>query len=263
MAYNKEILLNKVIQEYLKQKEPIGSETLKSAMQIKVSSATIRNYFKILMNEGILIQHHISGGRIPTNFAMKNYWRSKLDLQNLCFEIQDINLLKKACNQNQIFALIRKKNKQKFQELINYQNQYLLLIFENGEIIIPYQQNLERFLNELIGLESQEIKNIAHQVMANELFTKIASLQNEEIIYFGLETLDFLIKNPSFHHLFFDGLAGKILDRLSNGVYFEPLMPEGFMSIIQNITHQAQEAKMLCMGSLMCDYEKFYGQIVA
>ncbi len=263
MAYNKRVLLDRVIQEYLKQKEPIGSETLKATMQTKVSSATIRNYFKTLMNEGILIQHHVSGGRIPTNFAMKNYWRSKLDLQNLCFEIKDIEILKKACNQNHIFALIRKKIKQKFQKLINHQNQYLLLIFENGEIIIPYQQNLERFLNDLIGLESEEIKNIAHQVMANDLFTKITLLQNEEMIYFGLESLDFLITNPSFHHLFFEGIEGKMLDKLNNGVYFEPLMPEGFMSVIQSIIHQNQEARMLCMGSLMCDYQKFYEQIAA
>lgn len=263
MAYPKDLLLEKVIEVYLKQKEPIGSETLKSTLQIKVSSATIRNYFKTLMDEGILIQPHISGGRIPTHFAMKNYWRAKLDFQNLSFDIKNLEILKQACLKHQIFVLIRKKNTQRFKKLINYENQFLILLFESQEVIIPYQQNFERFLSELIGLEIEEVKNIAYQVMANELFEKINTLQNQKIVYFGLENLDFLIKNPTYQHLFFESLEGKIFDKLSNGVYFEPLMPEGFMGVIQNITHQDSKAKMLCIGSLMCDYQSFYNQIAA
>lgn len=263
MAYNKEVLLDKVIQEYLKKQEPIGSETLKTSLQIKVSSATIRNYFKAFTHEGILAQPHASGGRIPTALAMKNYWRNKLDFKNLHFAIHSTDALKKACAQHKIFALIKRQVKQRFCKLINHENQYLILVFENAQVVIAYQPNFERFLLELIGLELSEIKNIAYQVMANELFDKINALQDKEFSYFGLEALDFLVANPSFHHLFFEALEAKALDKLNNGVYFEPLMPEGFMAVVQSITQEENEAKMLCIGSLMRDYESFYSQIVA
>ena len=263
MAYNKEVLLDKVIQEYLKKQEPIGSETLKASLQIKISSATIRNYFKAFTHEGILAQPHASGGRIPTLLAMKNYWRNKLDLKNLHFAINCTETLKKACKQHRIFALIKKQMRQKFCKLINHKDEYLILVFENAQVAIAYQPNFERFLLELIGLEISEIKNIAYQVMANELFNKINALQDKEFSYFGLEALDFLVANPSFHHLFFEVLGAKALDKFNNGVYFEPLMPEGFMAVVQSITQKDSEAKMLCIGSLMRDYESFYSQIVA
>ncbi|WP_104697664.1 MULTISPECIES: HrcA family transcriptional regulator [unclassified Helicobacter] len=263
MAYNKDVFLEKVIQEYLKQREPIGSETLKSTLEIKVSSATIRNYFKVLMNEGVLVQPYISGGRIPTHFAMKNYWRSKLNFKNLVLEVKTAKEIKDACEKFQVFTLIRKKLNQKFKQLINHQDLFLILLFEDGEIVIPYQQNFERFLSELIGLDIDEIKNIAYQVMANELFEKIDALQSQKVLHFGLEHLDFLIQNPTYQRLFFEILEGKTFDKLSNGVYFEPIMPEGFIGIIQDIIHQDEDAKMLCIGSLMCDYQSFYKQIAA
>lgn len=263
MAYNKDVFLEKVIQEYLKQREPIGSETLKSTLEIKVSSATIRNYFKVLMNDGVLFQPYVSGGRIPTHFAMKNYWRSKLNFKSLVLEVKDSKEIKSACEKFQIFALIRKKLNQKFKQLINYQDLFLILLFDNGEIVIPYQQNFERFLNELVGLDIDEIKKIAYQVMANELFEKINTLQGQEVSYFGLEYLDFLIQSPMYQHLFFEILEGKTFDKLSNGVYFEPIIPEGFIGIIQDITHQDKDAKMLCVGSLMCDYQNFYKHVAA
>jgi heat-inducible transcriptional repressor len=58
---------------YLKEGKPIGSNTLKSAGFKFLSSATIRNYFAKLESEGYLHQQHSSGGRIPTNKAYKFY----------------------------------------------------------------------------------------------------------------------------------------------------------------------------------------------
>ena len=66
MSSKKDILLEQVIVQYLKSKEPIGSESLKASCRMGVSSATIRNYFKVLVQEGWLAQPHISSGRIPT-----------------------------------------------------------------------------------------------------------------------------------------------------------------------------------------------------
>ena len=46
--HKKDFLLHQMIKQYVKCQEPIGSESLKVCLQGKISSATIRNYFKIL-----------------------------------------------------------------------------------------------------------------------------------------------------------------------------------------------------------------------
>lgn len=58
---------------YLKEGTPIGSSTLKETGFEDLSSATIRNYFATLEEEGYLEQQHASGGRIPTEKAFRIY----------------------------------------------------------------------------------------------------------------------------------------------------------------------------------------------
>lgn len=58
---------------YIKTGKPIGSNTLKDFEFPDLSSATIRNYFSKLEEEGYLEQQHSSGGRIPTSLAYRFY----------------------------------------------------------------------------------------------------------------------------------------------------------------------------------------------
>lgn len=62
-----------LIELYLKNGKPIGSNTLKDFGFEELSSATIRNYFAHLEKEGYLSQQHSSGGRIPTAKAFRLY----------------------------------------------------------------------------------------------------------------------------------------------------------------------------------------------
>lgn len=62
-----------LVELYLESGKPIGSNTLKENGFQHLSSATIRNYFSELENQGYLRQPHSSGGRIPTNDAFKLY----------------------------------------------------------------------------------------------------------------------------------------------------------------------------------------------
>lgn len=68
----KEILLG-LIDLYVETGKPIGSNTLKENGFEALSSATIRNYFAKLEEEGLLRQQHSSGGRIPTPAAFQLY----------------------------------------------------------------------------------------------------------------------------------------------------------------------------------------------
>lgn len=64
---------------YIRKGVPVGSNTLKEAGFDSVSSATIRNYFASLDNDGYLDQLHASGGRIPTAKAYRLYANEHLN----------------------------------------------------------------------------------------------------------------------------------------------------------------------------------------
>jgi len=75
----KKVLLG-LVDFYIKTGKPVGSNTLKDAGFGDLSSATIRNYFAHLEEDGYLMQSHSSGGRIPTNLAYRHYANEYLNL---------------------------------------------------------------------------------------------------------------------------------------------------------------------------------------
>lgn len=77
-----------LVAHYLKTGKPVGSHTLKEAGFEDLSSATIRNYFAKLEEEGYLIQQHTSGGRIPTHSALRVYANEYIDTANVPKEAQ-------------------------------------------------------------------------------------------------------------------------------------------------------------------------------
>lgn len=76
-----------LVEHYIQTGKPVGSNTLKDAGFGDLSSATIRNYFANLEEKGYLIQSHLSGGRIPTYLAYREYAQSFL--HNLSVEVKD------------------------------------------------------------------------------------------------------------------------------------------------------------------------------
>jgi heat-inducible transcriptional repressor len=75
----KDKVLFGLIEHYLKSGKPVGSHTLQEEGFDDLSSATIRNYFAQLEEEGYLKQQHASGGRIPTEKAIRLYVKEHLD----------------------------------------------------------------------------------------------------------------------------------------------------------------------------------------
>lgn len=69
-----------LVEYFIQTGKPVGSNSLKEAGFGDLSSATIRNYFAHLEEEGYLTQSHSSGGRIPTPLAYKFYATTYLDI---------------------------------------------------------------------------------------------------------------------------------------------------------------------------------------
>ena len=82
------LILESLIKEYIKHPAPISSSYLQRKLELNLSSATIRYYFKQLTEHGYLIKQHVSSGRIPSDMALKIYWRQKLKTES--FSVSNI-----------------------------------------------------------------------------------------------------------------------------------------------------------------------------
>lgn len=70
-------ILKLVIDQAVETGEPVGSQSLVDQYDLKVSPATVRNYFMELEEAGFIMQPHTSSGRVPTEKGYRFY------LQNL------------------------------------------------------------------------------------------------------------------------------------------------------------------------------------
>ncbi len=257
MNQRKETLLNEMIAIYIKDGMPIGSESLKLSINMKISSATIRNYFKVLVDEGILTQPHISSGKIPTNSTLKAYWKKNINISDI-LNINNIEQISKASKEHKIFCNIKIQKQEILQKIINYNDEYSILIFDSIEAIIPYTRHLHSFLNELLYQDIEEIKSIAKSVCANELYKRLEGVTNAKIYNFGFEELFFIKDLDSVLKI----INGNIHCTLKNGFYFD-LFPDGYIGILQDITIDKKRGKMFVVGELKQDYTSFYQKIAS
>lgn len=87
-----------LVELYLLTGKAVGSNTLKENGFEEISSATIRNYFAKLEQEGFLKQEHSSSGRIPTAEAFKLYAHHHIHANHI--DPKEFDLLKKELDQD-------------------------------------------------------------------------------------------------------------------------------------------------------------------
>ena len=272
----KELLLQSVIAEYLRVKEPIGSSSLQSVIHArsKISSATIRNYFKILSDEGLLFQPHISSGRIPTLRALRAHWHQVLDTKNPLF-ISDLSKIESASSKMQIFCMLSLEKSNRLCEVESFERggkKQLLVVFENLGLVLEHSQAIERFLQELKGLELADVRKIAFSVRANALLSALEGVESRQLVRYYLPALLEAFSDAALPYgdvaqsafgkerrdeIFYEIAQGRIFDRLENGIYCQELLREGYMAIMQDVLigqAQSQRARMLCLGALSSDF---------
>lgn len=259
----KEILLSQIIKEYLKNNQPIGSESLKLTLGIDISSATIRNYFKVLSNNGILKKSHTSSGRIPTELALKNHWRKILN-PTLEMPLKDLNKLKDLGSHFGFFIQIKIISANFLQKVVNVQNDFLILAFSEGEIVLKYTPHLEKFSKKLIGLDIETIQSLCWQVCAIDMLNKLMQLRQltQCIHVFGIANLSHFF-NFTNDAIILELLSGKILDICPYGLYFDGFVPKSCLAILQSLKINGKSAKMLCLGNIYKDFNAFYTELAS
>jgi len=260
MIDKKEYLLHSIIKAYLEHLEPIGSTQLKSMYDISYSPATIRGYFKKLGEEGFLAQEHVSSGRTPTTEALKQYWVSKL---NFKLDFVDEKAIEYFSNDLGVAVFVQEQKSDTLDEVLNVENRYMILEFSTFAITVKYSDALYRFLNDMRALELGHIVNISKQVGAYEIYEKVSQhLQNKNFHIYNTKEFFSLALKYNYDEKSINGfLKGKILDSLEEGIYFENIIPEGYIAICHNCKIENKNIKMLVVGELSKDYEYFYNKI--
>lgn len=256
----KEFLLHSIIKAYIEHLEPIGSSQLKSMYDITYSPATIRGYFKKLGEEGFLAQEHVSSGRTPTTEALKQYWSNKLDFK---LEYVDEKAIAYLANDIGLSVFIQDQKSDILNEILNVENRYMILEFSTFAITVKFSDALYRFLSDMIGLELVHIVNISKQVGAREIYEKVSlHLQNKDFhIYNTKEFFSLALKYNFDEKSINSFLKGRILDSIEEGLYFDNIVPNGYIGICHQCKVGNTDTKMLVVGELSKDYEYFYNKI--
>ncbi|AFI03314.1 HrcA family transcriptional regulator [Helicobacter cetorum] len=245
----KKSMLDLFIKHYVQTLEPISSKRLKEALDLKVSCATIRNYFQALSKEGALKQAHCSSARLPTSKALKEYWQRSLRLEPLDLKEK---ALKEASERFGIFSLVKKPNLVCLNAVIAHEKRFLILDFKAFACVLDYSAKMQDFLQKLIGKSATEVRQIALSVNALSLAKQLENLEYSNLLRFNVPKLEPLMQNA----LFFEVLEGKILERLKEGLHFiEP----NSMLVVHSLNNLG--AKLLCFGKLECDYTHFFKTI--
>lgn len=178
MENRKEKILKFIIENYIKNVEPVGSKFLVSSFDLEIGEATARNEMRALEEEGFLNHPHTSSGRIPTEKGYRYY------AENLMKE--------KKISQNNVNEL-KKIFFEKIDEKIKMKNLAKFLAEKTGLAVIVSVDKSFIFYTGLSNLFSQpEFKdyNLTVNVSTifdhceNKIFELNESLENKKIDFF-------------------------------------------------------------------------------
>ncbi|WP_459819831.1 HrcA family transcriptional regulator [Campylobacter concisus] len=254
----RDLILNSIIEAYLQDNMPIGSNELGSRMSAAIPASTIRVYFKKLSDEGEITKLHISGGRIPTIAAMRRYWSEIFAISDINLEINDAEELKKLCDEFELYCMIFGTIDNELLEILNLNNRYMILNFGEDEIVIKFDARTYKFLSNLVGVGLNKLELICSQVGLSELKSKIRELKRTKIYFQENEILAFdMFKDRRFKMVFDPSFSLQMDEKLT----FSPMFDENFMGLKFSTNYLGNEAQMICAGSIYTDYVKFINLI--
>lgn len=76
-------ILKAIIEAFISEAGPVGSETLVKSAKFTFSPATVRNEMATLTHEGHIEKPHTSAGRVPTELGLRFYLTSLMEEQSL------------------------------------------------------------------------------------------------------------------------------------------------------------------------------------
>ena len=145
LSERKQIIIKHLVEAYIRNGDPIGSETLLKKSPLECSAATIRSDLVTLEKEGLIQSTHQSSGRIPTVRGYRLFIDNYLTRKPLTMDEEEA--LKKVILKNQ-----DKKN------LLNAASEVLSNTTDLAAVVSPINLNKKIFKHiELYKLSSNKI----------------------------------------------------------------------------------------------------------
>jgi heat-inducible transcriptional repressor len=79
LSQRQELILARVVEEYVSTGSPVGSKTLVERTGLDISSSTVRYELAVLEEQGLLMHPHTSAGRVPTDAGYRLFVDRLLD----------------------------------------------------------------------------------------------------------------------------------------------------------------------------------------
>lgn len=257
-----EIILKNVVIHYIDTPEPIGSKQLQQTLEVDVSSATIRNYFKKLVEQGYLDQLHSSSGRIPTSMAFKEYWNAQIDLDNP-LQVNSFETLEQGSKFFGVYSIFKKDSVNRLEGVYNIENKFLLLIFEKDEVVVSNNKLISAFLGQFEGYDVKDIYQVAKENSISELIYKLKDLVDGGVKNFNhKELISVANSNEEWSERNFASyFNGDIIDSNEDGIYFEHFAPKDHMVIKRDCIVENTRGSLLILGHMSRDFNHFYSSI--
>lgn len=251
-------ILQTVVIHYLQNPEPIGSVQLRDSIALDVSSATIRNYFRRLVEGGLLEQLHASSGRIPTPLALRRHWRENLDPTSPV-TLAGLEQVEQGALRYELFVLLQPAWDNRLLGVTALGDDQLAARFEQGVATLPASTIVSKLLEEFIGYDLTDLLLIAQNNRIDALTGALTRLRGSQSLRFNTQALIRQaaadpLWSGSFFEPFFDGsvAAGQKPD-----LFFEPVAPMGCMALIQEARIQDKPARLVAFGPITRDYGGF------
>lgn len=180
----KKLILQAIVEDYIKNAEPVGSRSIAKKTSLKLSAATIRNEMCDLEEMGMLIQPHTSAGRIPSNAGFRFY------VDNLMHKYQmtalEIDRLRSAMfNRVRELDNVIKEVSSAFSAITNLPTFAMMPINESGAVKSVKLANVDgRTIMVIVTDSSGLIKNKLlrlRRVVTEEEVSKLNDVINENL----------------------------------------------------------------------------------
>ena len=225
------LVLTAIVEEYVRNNEPVGSRTLSKRPELQFSSATLRNDMADLEDAGFLEKTHTSSGRIPSEKGYRLYVENILNQKsendgykfpmideifnrsNLSKEqaiSESMSLVSELTNYATIVLGNNAQNARvKKLEFISLQGQYalILMVTDNGHveskrIIIPEGINTK---------DVQKVIQVLDDLLKDRLVREIPLLMNEN--FENDEIADFIKYHENLVNVFLSAFTQMAKDK--------------------------------------------------
>lgn len=184
LTHRAQEIFHHIVNEYIKNGEPVGSRTLSKLMSSSISPATIRNVMADLEEMGLLYAPHTSAGRLPTEHGLRLFVNGLLKVGGLTAD-EEVMLRHQADSQAKSFPALLNEVTARLSGLSQCAGLVLSPKYDRPLRHVEFIRTSKRKLLVVLVTEDEEIENRLVEInedIPEETLVTAANYINERMI---------------------------------------------------------------------------------